>query len=529
MEKKYKDDEVLSLKKIIIDYALHWRLFLVAGLVSLILALSYLIFYPKTFEAFAMVKLQDDKDLGSGGAIGLGEAAGLMRSFGMGSKMGGNLNVEDEMAVLLSNNLIGKVVKTLSLDVTYNKPFSFEKLYHDNAPVTLEPDPSMRATLDHAIRLDVKVKGDQIQVTEKRSGGKRHLLSSLPGKIKLKEGELEVLATGNKENQHFEAIILPYRWVAEDLSKTIKIEEYSKNANTLEIAYRDHNKLRGREMLEHLVAEYNTMTNHIKHEEGNKSLKFLESRIDNIVSQLQAQEQQIEQYKLKNKMTDIEYDVKFYSEAIKNYREKIIELEAQNHILGLLEEYASNPANKYSLIPAMLTGGESEKGSAVSLYNAALIEREKLQATTKGSSPLSVISENQLDKLRNGVFVSIANARESVGHVMEDLQMKENEIMHKMSNVPVYEREYLDLKRQQEILQGVYLVLLQKKEEIALSLGSDRNRGFETDPAYIKKAPVAPRKLFAAIFIFVFTLITPIAYMFIKKQVGELIAEYKKR
>ena len=104
------------------------------------------------------------------------------------------------MAVLLSNNLIGKVVKTLSLDVTYNKPFSFEKLYHDNAPVTLEPDPSMRATLDHAIRLDVKVKGDQIQVTEKRSGGKRHLLSSLPGKIKLKEGELEVLATGNKEN-----------------------------------------------------------------------------------------------------------------------------------------------------------------------------------------------------------------------------------------------------------------------------------------------------------------------------------------
>ena len=112
---------------------------------------------------------------------------------------------------------------------------------------------------------------------------------------------------------------------------------------------------------------------------------------------------------------------------------------------------------------------------------------------------------------------------------MEDLQKKENEIMHKMSDVPVYEREYLDLKRQQEILQGVYLVLLQKKEEIALSLGSDRNRGFETDPAYIKKAPVAPRKLFAAISIFVFTLITPIAYMFIKKQVGELIAEYKKR
>ena len=61
--------------------------------------------------------------------------------------------------------------------------------------------------------------------------------------------------------------------------------------------------------------------------------------------------------------------------------------------------------------------------------------------------------------------------------VLEDLKSQEKKIMDKMGNVPTYEREYLDLKRQQEILQGVYLILLQKREEIALASGHGRDKG----------------------------------------------------
>ena len=87
----------------------------------------------------------------------------------------------------------------------------------------------------------------------------------------------------------------------------------------------------------------------------------------------------------------------------------------------------------------------------------------------------------------------------------------------------------MDLKRQQEILQGVYLVLLQKREELALSLGSNRDRGFLTDPAYAKYLPVGPRKLYAAIFVIVFTVFIPIVGLFIVRCFKELIREYKKQ
>ena len=84
------------------------------------------------------------------------------------------------------------------------------------------------------------------------------------------------------------------------------------------------------------------------------------------------------------------------------------------------------------------------------------------------------------------------------------------------------------MQRQQEILQGVYLVLLQKKEEVALSVEGGREKGFSVDEAYAKYLPIAPRKLYAAIFMVLFTVIIPVAYLFCKDQLLSLKNEYLK-
>ena len=80
-----KDSETISLKKIIVDYLYHWKVFLVAACISLVCAILYMVLYPQTYEFVARIKIQEDKNLGSGGSMGLGEAAGLMKSFGLGS------------------------------------------------------------------------------------------------------------------------------------------------------------------------------------------------------------------------------------------------------------------------------------------------------------------------------------------------------------------------------------------------------------------------------------------------------------
>ena len=73
-------------------------------------------------------------------------------------------------------------------------------------------------------------------------------------------------------------------------------------------------------------------------------MTFLDVRINGVLQELNGIERTIETYKIKNKLTDIEYDVQFYADvSVKNIREKIIEYEAQNHIINLLDTYVKDP------------------------------------------------------------------------------------------------------------------------------------------------------------------------------------------
>lgn len=529
MEMTQKDNETISLKRIIIGYLNHWKLFALAGGFSLMLAILYIVLYPTTYEIMSRVKIQEDKDLGSGGAVGLGEAAGLMRSFGLGGGSGSTINIDDEIVALGSNQLLKKVVWKLGLDVSYEKPFSFEKLY-TNSPIVVTPDSLMRLKLEEPLAFRLKINDDGSVKIKMDEGGDVYKFQSMPAQLKLDAGTLNIMYRSgiSPKSLTLDICVSPAGWIAEDLADMLIIEEFSTTSNTLEITYSDHNKARGKDLLNGMMAEFNKGSDDVKKEEGQQSLSFLEARVDSVVNQLSVLERAIEQYKLKNNIMSVEYDVQFYAEAVKTFREKIIELEAQGHVINLLDDYVKDPKNKYRLIPFVLSMGSGEAAEPITIYNQAVIERDRVQKAAKSSNPLSELADNQIDKLRESVVVSIENSRTSMNYVLADLKSQEKAILDKMKNVPTYEREYLDLRRQQEILQGVYLILLQKKEEIALSLGKERDKGFVVDEAFVKYAPVAPRKLYAAIFIFLFTIIIPICYLFCKEQVLNLIAEYKK-
>ena len=124
--------------------------------------------------------------------------------------------------------------------------------------------------------------------------------------------------------------------------------------------------------------------------------------------------------------------------------------------------------------------------------------------------------------------MTISNSNKALFLTLDYYKNKEKVIYEKMASVPDQERQYIDYKRQQEILQGVYLILLQKREEVALSThGLVKSKALVIDSAYIKKLPVGPRKLFAVIGVFIFTLIIPIGYLYGKEQLMDLIKAYK--
>ena len=195
----------------------------------------------------------------------------------------------------------------------------------------------------------------------------------------------------------------------------------------------------------------------------------------------------------------------------------------------MMDEFVKDPANKYNLVPVLLTAQEGEKGSALTSYNEVLLERARVIQNSSINNPLVGTLTEQADKLRGSVIETIGNAQKGMQRSIKDVKAKEQEIYSKMNNYPVAERQFIELKRRQEIIQGVYLILLQKREETALILGQTRDKARVIDPAYVKSKPVGPRKLFALIGMLVLTLVIPISYLFVRRQSSLLIQEYKKQ
>ena len=192
MENMQKDSETISLKKIIVDYLYHWKVFLVAACISLVCAILYMVLYPQTYEFVARIKIQEDKNLGSGGSMGLGEAAGLMKSFGLGSISGGAVNIDDEIAIMSSNDLLKKVIIRLGLNVTYKKPYSLISLYEDS-PLLIIPDSLTQENLDCFVSFKIEVSKNGAVLIKMKETGKEYSFASLPAQLRVPEGVFDIL------------------------------------------------------------------------------------------------------------------------------------------------------------------------------------------------------------------------------------------------------------------------------------------------------------------------------------------------
>ncbi|MDR2120754.1 MAG: tyrosine protein kinase [Tannerella sp.] len=532
METEIKDNETIGLKTIVVRYMRRWKLFLAVFILSFIPAVLYLVFYPRTYAFMARIQVQEDSGVGPAG-FGLGEAAGIMKSFGIGGGSMGAVNIEDEISILSSNRILSRMILELGLNVEYTRPYSFYKMYRD-APLKLTMDSAAMMRMDD--RYDFTVSVSKRKIAVKVKGGlekkkAKFVYTSLPALIAF-DGHTFTLDFDNDGSidRDFKLNIrcMPPRWTAENFADEFMIEEVSKSSNVIELSCTDHVSERGKAMLDVLMRKYNEDASAFKRTADHQLIRFVDGRIEGVMSELRDVERRIETYKEKNQMTLLESDVLFYTEQMKELQIKIIELEAESRLIRMMDEYVKDPANNYNVLPSLLSVAEGEKGSAIGLYNEAVLERDRLLKNSNETNPAFKSMSAQVDKLRNGVFLMIENAEKTCRGTLLDLKAKEKSLLDRMKSVPAQEREYIDYKRQQEILQGVYIVLLQKREETVISLGQEKDHARIIDPAYMLKKPIGPKKLYAAIGILALTLLIPIGILFAKDILKSIMEEYKR-
>ena len=517
-----QDKENIGLRPIIVDYLRHWKLIIGTGLFSLIIVVLYLIVYPTTYETMARVQIQEDKDLMSTGSIGLGEAAGLMKSFGLGGMGKSGVSIDDEILTFYSSSLMSEAVSRLGLFTEYTRPRIFWYKMYGEEPVKVICDPGTLTEMHESIKFYITAEANgKVRIKSKtKKETHKFQFDSFPAVIEVKQGRFVFTKNPDIQASSFKlkAEVLPPSWVAEMLAKEINIEDYSKSSNMIEFTYRDHKIQRAKDIMNTLIALYNEDAYSYKKKIGNGSLVFLEERITDVVTELNDVEQKLEAYKIANKLTEIQYDIQFYAEFMKDLQTKKIELETETKMVELMDEFVKNPKNRYELIPSLYTTNTENETSPISLYNVVLMDRERALKTATEDNPIVVNLTTQADQLRESVFQMIDNSHKAMVLAKKDLDNNEKQLLKKMDAVPEQVRIFVDYTRQQEIFQGVYLILLQKREEITLSIGQNVDKAKMIDAAFVMKKPVQPRKLYAAIGLVVLTLFISIGWLFCKEQ-----------
>ena len=530
MDKQNKEN--IGLKPIIVDYLRHWKLILGTGIFAIIVAVLYLIIYPTTYETMARVQIQEDNDLMSTGSMGLGEAAGLMKSFGLGGMASTSINIDDEILTFYSSSLMSEAITRLGLYVVYMKPKGFWYKMYGEEPIQVSCDPAMLTNLHESVQFHVNAEDNgKIKIKLKTKNETiNYQFDSFPAVIDVKQGRFVFTKKPDSSVSSFKlkVNVLPPSWVAEFLAKDINIEDYSRNSNMIEFTYHDHQMQRAKDIMNTLISLYNEQAFAYKKKLGDASLSFLEERIERITSDLYDVELKIETYKKANKITDVLFDMQYYAEYMKELSVKIIEIEMQTKIIELMNEFVKDPKNKYELIPSLYTSNLESETSPISFYNVVLMNRERALKTASEDNQVVSNLTRQADQLRESVFQMIDNQHQAMVLAKKDLEDNEKQLLKRMGEVPEQTRIYGDYTRQQEILQGVFLIMLQKQQEIALSIGQNTDKAKIIDAAFVMKKPVAPRKLYAAIGIILFTLVISVSWLFFKYTYLSFKEEFKK-
>ena len=529
--KSVENNEFVDIKGIYKRYIKYWPVFVVSVFVLGILGVIYLKVVPPVLQVNANILIKEDKGI-SGTSASAAAASEMMQSFAFGgsSAMGG-VSVNDELFLLSSYSIFRDLSKNLGLNVQYLlSDFPRTKDCYKSSPISVYTVNPLADTLRAVINFDVNLSKNGVCKIKAKNGWKKL------GSVETKEFPVKLnTALGTfyfdttkyyvpKKTTSLEINYMGHNLCAEILQKQVTVDLYSKKANVISLVMEEVNPKRGTDILNTLVNFYNKNGEVDKNDETKLMDEFLTERISLMEAELDSVEREIELYKKANNLTDIETEAKIILEKSQDFKERQIEAESQYTVIQLVEEFLTKDENRYSLVPLNIGLSDRTVLEGLQTYNEALLERIKLMMTTKPGNPAIDLVNKQIDAMRANMLETVRSIKSGFSRSRNELQSQENYFLSRIANMPQQEREFITMKRQQMIKQELFLFLLQKREENALTQALVKPRAKIVDPAYVLSEPVSPKLSVVLVVVTMLSVLVSMLYIVIV----ELLRKRKK-